>query len=210
MRILLGTTNPAKAALFRKVLARDGVSFITLREAGIDSEPPETGADPRENAAIKAAFYGKFAEYVICNDSGLYLEPLALEDPRQPGLHVRSPQGVYLDDAAMTTYYSALAHALGGRVLAYYLNGFAVHTPNGLKSYMQSREEARLGAFWLVDTPPLACKGRPGWPLDVISLYRDGRPFLQEGDQPETQDWVDRSWIRFLENALGLAPGEEA
>ena len=210
MRILLGTTNPAKAALFREVLARDGVSFVTLREAGIIDEPPETGATPRENAAIKAAFYGKYADYVICNDSGLYLEPLALDDPRQPGLHVRTPRGVYLDDEAMRAYYSGLARELGGRVLAYYLNGFAVHTPHGLKSYMQSPEEAHSGAFWLVDTPPLERESRPGWPLDSISLYRDGRPFLQGGAQADTQEWGDRSWVRFLETALGFEPREEA
>ena len=208
MRSLLGTTNPAKAAFFSEVLARDGVSFVTLRDAGISGEPSETGATPQENAAIKAAFYGRYADYVICNDAGLYLDPLALDDPRQPGLHVRTPRGVYLDDAAMLAYYSGLAHELGGRVLAYYLNGFAVHTPHGLKSYMQSREEARCGAFWLVDTP-LNRQSRPGWPLDSISLYRDGRPFLQDGAQQATQEWGDRSWVRFLETALGFSPREE-
>lgn len=208
MRILLGTTNPAKAASFSKVLARDGVSFVTLRDAGISGEPSETGATPQENAAIKAAFYGRYADYVICNDAGLYLDPLALDDPRQPGLHVRTPRGIYLDDAAMLAYYSGLARELGGRVLAYYLNGFAVHTPHGLKSYMQSREEARRGAFWLVDTP-LNRQSRPGWPLDSISLYRDGRPFLQDGAQQATQEWGDRGWVRFLETALGFSPREE-
>ena len=39
----------------------------------------------------KAKFYGQYFEVVICNDSGLYFEELALDDVRQPGLNVRTP-----------------------------------------------------------------------------------------------------------------------
>ena len=39
-----------------------------LADLGITAEPEEMGHTPAENAAVKAAFYGQFADYVICND----------------------------------------------------------------------------------------------------------------------------------------------
>ena len=49
------------------------------------------GRFEEENAIAKAKFYGQYFEVVICNDSGLYFEELALDDVRQPGLNVRTP-----------------------------------------------------------------------------------------------------------------------
>lgn len=89
---------------------------------GITQEPKESGKNPEENAIIKAKYYGKFFDIVICNDSGLYFDSLSLDDSRQPGLNIRTPEGCgRLDDEAMIKYYSGLMHSLGGKVLAYYL-----------------------------------------------------------------------------------------
>ena len=93
MDVLLGTTNPSKAAMFENWLAGEGIRFLTLRDVSIPGEPEENGATPAENARRKAEYYGRYADYVICNDSGLYLAGLPMEDARQPGLHVRTPQG---------------------------------------------------------------------------------------------------------------------
>ena len=93
MDVLLGTTNPSKAAMFENWLAGEDIRFLTLREVSIPGEPEENGATPAENARRKAEYYGRYADYVICNDSGLYLAGLPMEDARQPGLHVRTPQG---------------------------------------------------------------------------------------------------------------------
>lgn len=57
------------------------------------------------NAVLKARFYGGYFDRVICNDSGLYLDGLALDDERQPGLNIRSPRGKRLDDEEMIEYY---------------------------------------------------------------------------------------------------------
>ena len=68
MQVLIGTTNPAKRQMFERVLDGYPVSFITLSDLGITAEPEEMGHTPAENAAVKAAFYGRFADYVICKE----------------------------------------------------------------------------------------------------------------------------------------------
>ena len=125
MKVLIGTTNPSKVEQFAAMLSGFGLEFMTLADLGVADEPTETGRTPQENAMIKAAFYGQYADCVICADSGLYFDGLALDDSRQPGLHIRTPQGdKRLDDEEMIAYYAELVHSLGGKVMAYYLNGF--------------------------------------------------------------------------------------
>ena len=48
---------------------------------------------------------------------------------------MRTPQGKYLDDEAAITYYSSLAASLGGRVSAYYLDGFAVYNQGKISTF---------------------------------------------------------------------------
>ena len=210
MRVLIGTTNPAKRKLFEQVMAGYPIEFITLRDLDIQTEPEEEGNTPAENAAVKAAFYGKYADYVICNDAGLYFDALPLDDPRQPGLHIRTPYGVRLDDEQMIAHYSSLIHSLGGKVIAYYLDGFAVKTPQRITTYMKSKEEARGGAFWMLDKPVSA--RRPGWPLDSLSTELDDTSFMEEGVElkPSSTGETKKAWVRFLAQSLGLEPLEEA
>lgn len=206
MKVLIGTTNPSKLRMFEEWLREYPVEFVTLSDLGITGEPTETGDTPTENARLKAEYYGRYADYCICQDSGLYLDALPLEDPRQPGLHIRTPQGKRLDDEEMIAYYSALAGSLGGRVMAYYLDGFAVKTPEGIRTYMKTQEEARTGAFWLTDKP--SPKRRPGWPLDSISLMPDGSYFLDNQYKLKSKPCNDiktkKAWVGFLIDALGL------
>jgi len=210
MRVLIGTTNPAKQKVFQELLRGYDVQLVSLVDLGIEDEPDENGRNPADNAAIKAAFYGRYADYVICNDAGLYLDGLDLDDPRQPGLHIRTPNGKRLDDEEMIAHYSRLMHELGGRVQAYYLNGFAVRTPAGVKRYLEKREDALKEAFWMLDTPVEA--RRPGWPLDSLSVRKDGTSFIEK-QKPERNPYAEQRlerWKRFLAAALDLKPLEEA
>ena len=209
MQILLGTTNPSKVGHFEWMLEGLDVTFVTLRKLGVTDEPEEAGTTPEENARIKAAFYSRYAPEgtVICADSGLYLDALPLDDPRQPGLNVRTPGGgPRLNDEAMIRYYAALSHGLGGRVLAYYLDGVAVVVRGQMHSFQFTREEARAdGGFYLLDTP---CEARrPGWPLDSISEYLSGCHFLSPDRRKRAQETrTSRERLRaFLAEALGMA-----
>ncbi|MGN1346825.1 MAG: non-canonical purine NTP pyrophosphatase [Eubacteriales bacterium] len=179
MRVLIGTTNPSKVKRFETMLDGRNVEFLTLRDLGITEEPRETGTTPEENARLKAAFYGRYFDRVICNDSGLYFDELPLDDPRQPGLKVRSPEGTRLNDEEMIDYYSRLVHSLGGRVTAYYLDGIAVCKDGKITSFMETGEVVRTGMFDMVETPsPLR---HEGWPLDSLSVHRDSQTFFVDG-----------------------------
>lgn len=210
MKVLIGTTNPSKAEQFAQMLSGFGVECMTLRDLGITDEPPETGRTPEENAMLKAAFYGQYAENVICADSGLYFDCLPLDDKRQPGLHIRTPDaGKRLDDEEMIAYYAQLVHNLGGRTMAYYLNGYAVKSGEVIRGFQWTREEARTGAFYMMDT---ACAARnPGWPLDSLSVDQRGVSFTDPAwEEPDGLNWERESRLRrFLIDALGLDDKEK-
>lgn len=195
MQILIGTTNPSKVEYFARMLEGFNVKFVTLGDLGVNDEPQESGRTPVENARIKAAFYGRYADAVICADSGLYFDELPLDDPRQPGLHIRTPGGcARLDDEEMIAHYAKLVSGLGGKVTAYYLNGIAVKMDGEVHGFQWTREEARFGAFYMLDTP---CEKRsPGWPLDSLSTDLCGVSFLD----PAWEETPQLSWDR--ENRL--------
>ena len=208
MRVLIGTTNPAKVTRFEEFLPNSGIEFLTLKDLGITAEPEESGESPEENARIKAAFYGKFCDRVICNDSGLYFDSIPMDDPRQPGLNIRTPQGRRLDDEEMIEYYSALISQLGGKVLAYYLDGIAVYRDGEIESYLD--EQGKAAAFYMVDTP--SPNRHPGWPLDSLSLNKNTMTYFTDHgnniyDNVEEQVMVGQyrqRVVNFLKQALGL------
>ena len=197
MKVLIGTTNPSKVKRFEELLRGYDIEFFTLKDLGIDREPGETGSNPEENASIKARFYGQFFDKVICNDSGLYFDSLPLKDSLQPGLNIRTPQGnKRMDDEEMITYYSKLIRSLGGKVLAYYLDGIAVYNHGRVSTFMENSEATR----------------HIGWPLDSISLNRNTLTyFVDKGNNKydTTEENImlgeyRKRLIQFLTGALGI------
>lgn len=170
MDILLGTTNPAKINRFSNLLSGFSVHILTPKDLSITCEPEESGKNPAENAKIKAMFYAKYCPNVICNDSGLYFTELPLDDPRQPGLHIRTPYGTRLNDEEMIVHYSGLAHDLGGRITAYYLDAIAISASSITSVYQDSEDALQDGAFYLTATP--SPNRTPGWPLDSLSVNK--------------------------------------
>lgn len=135
MKVLIGTTNPSKVQQFKELLGGHSIEFMTPADLRITQVPPETGQTPVENAVLKAKFYSQFCDQVICADSGLYIMDLPLDDLRQPGLYVRSPQGTYLsDDESMLSYYINLMDKLGSKALCCYLNGIVVWNQGCIRS----------------------------------------------------------------------------
>lgn len=210
MKVLIGTTNPSKVKRFAGMLADCDIEFITLKELGVTSEPEETGSDPVENAAIKARYYGQFADHVICNDSGLYFTELPMDDPRQPGLNIRTPGGGRrLDDEEMIEYYSALIASLGGSVTAYYLDGVAVNSCGSIHTFLEDSEATRASAFTMVSVP--SQKRNPGWPLNSLSINRGtGKYFVDMGGRYEalSEDALFSGYLKrltgFLKTSLGV------
>ena len=131
-----------------------------------------------------------------------------MDDPRQPGLHIRTPQGKRLNDEEMIAYYSNLIHELGGKTLAYYVDGIAVYRDGTIETFLD--EQGKLAAFYMVETP--SPNRHPGWPLDSLSLNKSTMTyFVEHGndiyDDTEEQIMVGqyrRRVIAFLEQALGM------
>ena len=205
MHVLIGTTNPSKAQRFADLLKDCEVEFVTLSDLKIEEEPEETGRTPEENAIIKAEFYGRFFDRVICNDSGLYFEELALSDERQPGLHVRTPLGgKRLNDEEMIDYYAKLAAALGGKVTAYYLDGIAVYNQGKISSFMDEKMAKETGSFYMVEKP--SEKRQEGWPLDSLSKYKDNDNYFVDNGNESKENIIigdyEKQIIEFLKVAL--------
>lgn len=208
MKVLIGTTNPSKVTRFAEFLPDCGIEFLTLKDLGITAEPDETGRNPEENARIKAAFYGQFCDRVICNDSGLYFDSIPMDDPRQPGLNIRRPKGRRLNDEEMIEYYSSLISELGGKTLAYYIDGIAVYRNGNVMSYLD--EQGKAAAFYMVEQP--SPNRHPGWPLDSLSLNRNTLTYFTDHgnniyDDVEEQIMVGAYRSRvvdFLKQALAI------
>ena len=75
--ILIATTNPAKLAEYRLLLAGFKLKVISLGDAGIYDEAPEDGASFAENARTKAAFYfARVGIATLADDGGLEVDAL--------------------------------------------------------------------------------------------------------------------------------------
>lgn len=210
MEVLIGTTNPSKVERFQALLDGYGIVFYTLKDLQIEQEPEEKGNTPEENAVLKAKFYGQYFDRVICNDSGLYFDGIALNDRRQPGLHVRTPDGTRrLNDEEMISYYSRLVHSLGGRVLAHYLDGIAVYNRGQVTSFQSNVDEVKDAAFYMIEQP--SPKRQPGWPLDSLSLDRHTLTYFVDeeeqgdfdGDSVIAGEYRNRM-VNFLKHSLGI------
>ena len=46
MKVLIGTTNPAKVTRFEEFLPNSGIAYLTLKDLGITAEPEEGGEQP--------------------------------------------------------------------------------------------------------------------------------------------------------------------
>ena len=172
---------------------------------------PEDGSTPLENARQKALVYFEaYGRPVFSCDSGLYFDGLALTDSRQPGLNIRTPGRMpRLNDEEMIVYYSELIRSLGGKVLAYYLDGIAVYHNHRISSYMEDADARKDGAFYMIGRP--SPRRQSGWPLDSLSLNRSTLTyFVDEEDEDEDEEITSADsknrLTDFLVSSLSLHP----
>ncbi len=75
--VIIASNNAHKVDEIRNALNFEGWQFQTLREAGVQSDPEETGASFSENARIKALAVHKITGgAVLADDSGLMVDAL--------------------------------------------------------------------------------------------------------------------------------------
>jgi len=91
MKLLFATNNAHKVAEVRQILSGSGIEVLTLSDAGLDLDPPETGTTFEANALQKAHFvHARVGIPVMADDSGIEVDAL----DGAPGVHSKrfSPQ----------------------------------------------------------------------------------------------------------------------
>ena len=203
MKLLYGTGNPAKVAAMQNRISELGIELISLKDLRAQGmevpDVPETGNTPLENARQKAhAYYEAFHMPVFSCDSGLYFEDVPEEI--QPGVHVRTVNGVYLTDEQMLEHYIGLVKRYG-RLTAKYRNAIC-YVQDVKHAYEAMTPDMESDKFWLTDVPHSSIR-KKGFPLDSISLDpRSGRYFY---DLPETavdQVAVEEGFLTFFRRIL--------
>lgn len=185
MQLLYATSNPAKYTAMRDALRPLGISLLSLKDMRQVPVAPEEGNTPLENARQKAYFYYEQYEIPLFScDSGLYLE--GLPPQLQPGLHVRSPQGVYLDDQGMLDYYGGLA-ARYGDITARYRNAVCLILDR--EHISGSMDDSLASKCFLLTAKPHVIR-RSGFPLDSISRELETGEYYYDINAHDADDLV--------------------
>ncbi|WP_346889644.1 non-canonical purine NTP pyrophosphatase [Clostridium sp. UBA1056] len=202
MKLLYGTSNPAKLKYMKEMLQGLDVEIVGLNEIKIEAEEiDESGNDPLENARIKALAYYKLVKMPVFScDSGLYIE--GIEEERQPGVHVRRVNGNQLKDEEMIEYYSNIAKELGGRVKAKYKNAICFIQDEG-RIFESMGDELGSEEFILTSVPH--GNRNKGFPLDSISIdEKSGKYYMDIGDEESYEGKVGYGLRKFFIKALNL------
>lgn len=204
MKLLYGTGNPAKLSAMKRRLETIGIELIGLHELKAEGKTipdvPENGKTPLENARQKATtYYAAFHIPVFSCDSGLYFENVP--DEIQPGVHVRTVNGVYLSDEEMLAYYAGLARQYGN-LTAKYKNAICFvmdeeHIYEAMDASMESEK------FLITDTPHSRIKEK-GFPLDSLSIDpKTGQYFYDLPACEQDQIVVEDGFLLFFQSVLG-------
>ena len=198
MKLLYGTSNPAKLSAMKRRLDNLGIELIGLNEIKAQGKVipsvVEDGTTPLENARKKAmAYYEAFRIPVFSCDSGLFFDDIPEEI--QPSVHVRTINGVSLTDEEMIAYYSSLAKTYGN-LTARYKNAICfvmdVHT-----IYEAMEESMESKKFILTDKPHFIIK--KGFPLDSLSMdIKTGKYYYDLPESALDQVAVEDGFLDFF------------
>lgn len=116
-KLLIASNNAGKIAEFKALFSTIGVDVISLKEAGIDSDPAETGLTFVENALLKARNAAKLSGLpTLADDSGLVVMALNGE----PGIYSARYSEAATDDANNQKLLKKMAHLQGEARAAYF------------------------------------------------------------------------------------------
>lgn len=205
MKLLYGTSNPAKLSAMKHRLEELNIELVGLKdmqERGFElPEVPEDGNTPLENARKKAkAYYEAFNIPVFSCDSGLYFENVP--DEIQPGVNVRNVNGKYLTDDEMIEHYSGLVKKYGN-LTAKYKNAICFimdeeHMYEGMETSMESEK------FIITDTPHSTVR-KKGFPLDSLSIdIKTNKYFYDLPENEVEQVAVEDGFVEFFSDIFNL------
>lgn len=204
MKLLYGTKNEAKLASMRRTLSSLDIEIIGLNDLDNIKVPEveEVGNDPLENAIIKAkAYYEEYKIPVFSCDSGLFFK--GLPENIQPGVHVRTINGVYLTDDELINYYSDLAEKYGD-ITARYKNAICLVIDEN--TIYNSMADNLSGESFII-TSKSHTKRVNGFPLDSISIHIPTGKYYYDLDNYEVGGVeLDKGFIEFFENVIRSKP----
>lgn len=195
MKLIYGTGNPAKLTAMQRRLENLDLEIIGLKDVSKEvPEVAETGKSLLENARIKAmAYYKALQEPVFSCDSGLYFENVP--DEVQPGIHVRTPRGEYLDDDGMIVYYGGLAKEYGD-LTARYRNAICLVLDED--HIYEAMDESIASKPFLITATPHEIR-RQGFPIDSISLdIKTGKYYYDMDAQDLDKVAVEDGFLKFF------------
>lgn len=204
MKLLYGTKNPAKLEAMRKRLRELDIEVIGFCSPEIKKlceiipDVPEEGNTPLENARQKAqTYYEIFKIPVFSCDSGLYIKELP--DSLQPGIHVRTINGVYLSDEEMLAYYSGLAKRYGN-LTARYQNAICFILSKD--KVFESMADSLASEPFLITTKPHTIR-KKGFPLDSLSLEIETGMYYYDKDPNKLNEIaVENGFLEFFKQCL--------
>ena len=199
MKLLFGTSNPAKISFMQQRLDPIGIEILSLNDVKAPKiEIDESGNDPLENARIKAlAYYQALKMPVFSCDSGLYIDEL--DENRQPGLYIRRVQGRSLTDEEMIAYYTSLAEEFGGKVTARYKNAicFVLDESN---VYEHMADDIASEPFFIVSNPHENIS--EGFPLDSLSVEIESGEYYN--DLETKGKYIEDGFAPFFKGVLSI------
>jgi 8-oxo-dGTP diphosphatase len=216
MKLLYGTTNPAKLNSMRSKVEGLDIGIIGLNDIDINVDPiNESGNSPMENARLKAlAYYDAIRMPVFSCDTGLYID--GVESKNQPGAYVRRVDDKEMSDELMIEYYAKIAASMGGFAKARYKNAICLVLDEE-SIYEYDGLDISSESFLLASKPHL--KRVKGFPLDSISVEIESGEYYMDLEAIEGykskydigQGFRD-FFIRVLENkeAAAAIDGKEA
>ena len=187
MKVLFATTNEAKISKYKKIIEKNNIELITIKDLGFKLDIDENGKDALENAYIKAkAYYDKTSLPTIGMDDALFIE--GIEENLQPGTYVRRINGKELNDDEMIKYYTNLVKTHGGKLVAKWIYGMVICSDKGITKYTWDKDN-----FYFIDNP---CKMRNiGYPLDSISIIPEFNKYLAELTEEERKVYKNKDNI---------------
>ncbi len=164
-RVLAATNNPGKLTEFRAILEPLGFLVCSMKEAGVCSEPEETGKTFEENARIKACAAAKAAGCLaLADDSGLCVDAL----DGAPGIYTARFGGDVPQNEKNALLLKQLENVPAEKRSARFVSAVCLAKPDGSCTEAQGICEG-----WILTEP----HGTSGFGYDPIFADRQGRSF---------------------------------
>lgn len=194
MKILLGTSNPAKIARYKALLKN--IEFTTLVDLNL-SPTVEEGASIKENAFLKAKAHSEASKLAcLASDNALKLDFLPKKE--QPEAYVRRVFGCRLNDQELLEHYCALLRRCDAdKKKGRFILSYCLYLPSGC--YF-STEHVRECEFRL----PASRVIEPGYPLESINFILRFNKMGSELTERELEEFDDELRVK-LENLIKMA-----